>query len=67
MWEALHNVHIQKQAGTRFNAYDALLNIRKAPDETLQSLIGCVTAAMQLCQNLRPADGSYMSSRMKNW
>ena len=46
MWEALHNVHVQKQASTCFNAYDALFNIRKEPDEMLQSLIGCVTTAM---------------------
>ena len=42
MWDALQRVHIQKQAGTRFNAYDALLNIRKTPDETLQSLVARV-------------------------
>ena len=24
MWEALHRVYVQQQAGTRFNAYDAL-------------------------------------------
>ena len=59
MWEALHNVHVQKQAGTRFNAYDVLFNIRKEPDETLHSLISHVTTAMRLCQNPRPSDGSY--------
>ena len=49
MWEALHNVHVQKQAGTCFNAYDTLFNIRKEPDETLHSLIGGITTAMRLC------------------
>ena len=59
MWEALHCVYMQQQAGTHFNAYDVLFNIQKQPDETLQSLITWVTTAMQLCQNLRPSDGSY--------
>ena len=59
MWEALCHVYVQQQAGTHFNAYDALYNIQKQPDETLQSLIAQVTTAMQLCQNLRPSDGSY--------
>ena len=59
MWKALRRVHVQQQAGTRFNAYDALFNIRKESDESLQSLIARVTTAMQLCQNLRPSDGSY--------
>ena len=59
MWEALCRVYVQQQAGTRFNAYDALFNIQKQPDEMLQSLIAWVTTAMQLCQNLCPSDGSY--------
>ena len=59
MWEALCCVYVQQQAGTHFNAYDALFNIQKQPDETLQSLIAQVTTAMQLCQNLCPSDGSY--------
>ena len=59
MWEALRHVYVQQQAGTRFNAYDALFNIQKQPDEMLQLLITQVTTAMQLCQNIRPSDGSY--------
>ena len=50
---------MQQQAGTHFNAYDVLFNIQKQPDEMLQSLIAQVTTTMQLCQNLRPSDGSY--------
>ena len=59
MWEALCHIYVQQQAGTHFNAYDALFNIQKQPDEMLQSLISQVTTAMQLCQNLCPSDGSY--------
>ena len=52
MWEALHCVYVQQQAGTQFNAY-VLFNIRKEPDEMLQSLIAQVTTAMQSCQKLQ--------------
>ena len=54
MWEKLAEVHVQKEPGTRFNAYDALFNIRKLPDESLESLIGRVAHAMQLCKSRRP-------------
>ena len=63
MWEAFHCVYVQQQAGTCFNAYDALFNIRKEPDEMLQLLISWVTTPMQLFQNLCSSD----DSRMKNW
>ena len=55
----LHCVYVQQQAGTCFNAYDVLFNIRKGPDEMLQLLIAQVTTAMQLCQNLHSSDSSY--------
>ena len=54
MWELLERVHMQKEAGTRFNAYDALFNIKKEPSESLQALVNRATQALQLCQNLRP-------------
>ena len=48
-----------KTLHTHFNAYDALFNIRKELDETLQSLVAQVTTAMQLCQNLHSSDSFY--------
>ena len=56
-------VYVQQQAGTCFNTYDALFNIQKQPDETLQLLLTWVTTAMQLCQNLHPSDGSYTRAK----
>ena len=51
MWDALHRVYVQQQAGTCFNAYDALFNIQKQPDETHKLLITQVTTAMQLLKS----------------
>ncbi len=42
IWAKLETVHMFKAAGTRFNAYDDLMSIRKAPDESLQSITGRV-------------------------
>jgi len=38
MWGVLEGVHMQKQPGTRFNAYDDLFSIQKRDEEDLQSL-----------------------------
>jgi len=37
---------MQKQSGTRFNAYDDQFSIRKHEEEDLQSLINCVDDAV---------------------
>ncbi|KXN87621.1 hypothetical protein AN958_08361 [Leucoagaricus sp. SymC.cos] len=42
MWEFLKSVHLQRCPGTCFNTYDDLFNIRKAEDESLQTLINRV-------------------------
>ena len=39
MWTMLQTTYRQQKAGSRFNAYDDLLAIRKKEDESLQSLI----------------------------
>jgi hypothetical protein len=54
MWSTLEATYHQKRAGSRFNAYDDLLAIRKQEDESLQSLINRVDESMKLCQSLRP-------------
>ena len=54
MWTALEAVHMQKRPGHRFNAYDDLFSIRKQEDETLQTLINRVDAALRRIQDLRP-------------
>jgi hypothetical protein len=54
MWKALEEVHMQKRAGTRFNAYDDLFSIRKRDDEDLQSLINRVDHSIHRIRDLRP-------------
>lgn len=54
MWETLESIHVQKRPATRFNAYNALLNIRKEPDESLTALTAKVEKAMQDIKNTRP-------------
>jgi len=46
MWNALEKVHNQKCPGNRFNAYDDLFSIRKEKNESLQTLINRVDAAV---------------------
>src|SRR6266540_3654619 len=53
MWKALEDVHMQKRAGTQFNAYDDLFSIRKRDDEDLQSLINRVDNALHRIHDLR--------------
>ena len=52
MWLKLESVHLQKHAGTRFNAYNDLFAIRMSPDESLQSLMNRVDQAIIIVQNL---------------
>lgn len=54
MWETLRDVHLQKKAAPRFNAYDALFSITKLPDESLPSLAARVDDAIHSIKNLRP-------------
>jgi hypothetical protein len=47
MWEKLAAVHVQKVSGVRFNALDALLTIRKSPDNSLSSVVAGVNFLLQ--------------------
>ena len=53
MWKALEDAHKQKRPGTRFNAYDSLFSIRKAEEETLQTLVARVNNSMLEIKQLR--------------
>jgi hypothetical protein len=54
MWTVLKEVHSKQLPITRFNAYDAMLNIRKEEDESLSDLMARVEKAAELNKNLRP-------------
>jgi len=54
MWTRLEAIHIQKKPGARFNAYEALLSIRKREDESLSALMARADRAMQDIKALRP-------------
>ncbi|KZT17959.1 hypothetical protein NEOLEDRAFT_1199970, partial [Neolentinus lepideus HHB14362 ss-1] len=56
MWLKLKEVHVQQKPGTRFNAYDALLGLRKLEGESLASLMARADKAMQDICALRPKD-----------
>ena len=47
IWTMLHNVHMFKKPGARFNAYDSLFSIRKQPNKSLQLLCARIDTAMQ--------------------
>ncbi|KAF9254925.1 hypothetical protein L218DRAFT_798221, partial [Marasmius fiardii PR-910] len=54
MMAVLRGVHIQQQAGNRFNALNDLLSIQKGEDETLSTLIGRASDAIQFLHDLTP-------------
>src|ERR1700761_5426526 len=54
MWLKLEAAHLLKLPATRFNTYNLLLNIFKAEDETLSSLILRVADAKLHMNNARP-------------
>ncbi|KAH7903728.1 hypothetical protein BJ138DRAFT_984732, partial [Hygrophoropsis aurantiaca] len=54
MWAKLAEVHVQKRPGTRFNAYDNLLSIRKNDDESLPGLVTRVEEAAYRIKDLQP-------------
>lgn len=56
MWKKLEDVHMSKEAGTRFNAYDDLFSIRLAESESLSSLLVRVDEVMHKIKGLRPDD-----------
>ena len=56
MWKALEDVHMQKRASTRFNAYNDLFSIRKRDEEDLQSLINRIDDAIHRIHDLRPSN-----------
>ncbi|KAJ3474116.1 hypothetical protein NLI96_g12644 [Meripilus lineatus] len=56
MWKKLEEVHMSREAGTRFNAYDDLFSIRLAESESLSSLIVRVDEVMHRIKGLRPED-----------
>ncbi|KZT17957.1 hypothetical protein NEOLEDRAFT_1184766 [Neolentinus lepideus HHB14362 ss-1] len=51
MWLKLKEVHVQQKPGTRFNAYDALLGLRKLEGEdfTIDSLDNDLTSMALIC------------------
>ena len=53
-WDKLKEVHNQKTSSTRFVAYNALFNVTKKDDESLQALSTRVTHLMQQVKELRP-------------
>ena len=55
MWIKLEKIHMAKQAGAHFNAYDDLFSIRKE-EESLMSLTNRIDTAMHTIQKLRPTD-----------
>jgi hypothetical protein len=55
IWKALEAAHLHRAAGTRFNAYDELFSIRKAPDESLPSVLTRVEQAFLRLKALRPS------------
>ena len=55
MWKQLEAIHVQKKPGTRFNAYDALFNVRKGEIEPLTALMARADKAMQDIKALRPS------------
>jgi len=50
MWKKLEGIHVQRKPGTRFNAYESLLSIRKRDDESLSDLM---TRASKACQDIK--------------
>ena len=54
MWLKLESECVSKRPGARFNAYDDLMQIRKAEDESLTDLVNRVDAAMRHIKSLRP-------------
>jgi hypothetical protein len=56
IWDKLKQVHQTNVPGARFNAYSALLNVKKEPGESLQALIGWVDALVQQVKDLRLLD-----------
>jgi hypothetical protein len=55
MWQALIKVHVQQVPGMRFNAYNDMFSIAKAPAEDLTSVAACAKQALARVQELRPA------------
>jgi hypothetical protein len=55
-WKKLEEVHMVKKAGSRFNAWDDLFNIRKKDDETLSSMVTRIDGVMNSVKNLRPSN-----------
>lgn len=53
MWKELEKVHVSKNPGARFNAYNALFSIKKGEDESLKDLADRVATAMSSIVNLR--------------
>ena len=54
MWKMLESLHVFKRPATRFNAYNALLGIQKAENESLPALTARVEKAMQEIKQTRP-------------
>jgi hypothetical protein len=54
LWEALELIFAPRKAGAHFNAYRTLTSIKLKEDESLLSLTGCVSTAMNSLKHSRP-------------
>jgi hypothetical protein len=54
MWQALIKVHVLQVPGMRFNAYNDMFSIAKAPAEDLTSVAARVKQSLARVQELRP-------------
>ncbi|THH26789.1 hypothetical protein EUX98_g7389 [Antrodiella citrinella] len=58
IWKKLEDVHMEKIAGSRFNAYDELFSVRLSDSEAPTTLIPKVDEIIKRIQGLRPSDFS---------
>jgi hypothetical protein len=63
IWAKLQSTRLQKVSGARYNALDAVFNIRKQPDKSLPSLASRVDTLVQSFKDLCP--GGYTLEQLK--
>jgi predicted small integral membrane protein len=54
IWAKLQSTHLQKVSGVRYNALDAVFNVRKQSDKSLPSLVSRVDTLVQSFKDLCP-------------
>jgi hypothetical protein len=54
MLDKLSSIYSQQFPGMHFGTYNELLSVTQQPDESLQSVAGCVSEALARVQELRP-------------